>query len=142
MRHSDAQDPSLAAALLEDLELDPELLPQALEQVDKVVASELWRRARRAQRCLAEVPIETVIMPDQLLVHGVIDLAFEELLGWVIVDYKTDHVSKGRLNRLAEHYRPQLETYARVWEQVTGGTVIEYGIFWTRLGRYQPLRLN
>ena len=142
LRQGDVPDPRLAAALLEELDLDPELLPHALEQVEKVVTSDLWRRARHALRCLSEVPIAAVLEPEDLLVHGVIDLAFEELLGWVIVDYKTDQVSRGRLNRLAEHYRPQLEAYARVWEQVTSSTVIEYGIFWTRLGQYQALRLH
>ncbi len=39
-----------------------------------------------------------------------IDLAFKERGGWVIVDYKSDKVD-GNLEALVTYYRPQVEMY-------------------------------
>lgn len=70
------------------------------------------------------------------MLRGVIDLVFSEPEGWVIVDYKTDRVAPGAVPGLAEHYSPQLRTYARVWQDLTGRKVQEAALFFTHLNCY------
>ncbi|HMP61466.1 MAG TPA: PD-(D/E)XK nuclease family protein, partial [Gemmatales bacterium] len=142
LREPDLPSTVVAAALLDELELSSSLVPLAVNQVETVAKSLLWRRARRAPVCLTEVPVDAVIPGTDLLVRGVIDLAFQELLGWILVDYKTDRVPRRRPRPLTEHYRPQLDAYAQVWEQVRGMKVLEYGFFWVRLGESDPLLLR
>jgi ATP-dependent helicase/nuclease subunit A len=96
--------------------------------------SEVWRRARAARRCLTEVPF-VVTMPESL-VRGVIDLAFEEADGWVLVDYKTDRTADRRLGELAETYRPQLDAYRAAWAQIASEPVQEAGLYFTHVSRY------
>ena len=65
-----------------------------------------------------------------------IDLAFREGDGWVIVDYKTDAVTPESLQGLVDHYQGQVQTYAQSWQQVVGEPVKEKGLFFTRLQEY------
>lgn len=132
MRDPKADLESAAVSALRAAELDASLAGEAVATVRSVMGSELWRRARAARRCLAEVPV-VVALPDGL-VRGVIDLAFEEADGWVLVDYKTDRVG---VEELLQKYRPQLESYRDCWRSV--GTVKEVGIFATRTDRYERL---
>ena len=74
-----------------------------------------------------------------LLVRGVIDLAFLEPNGWVIVDYKTDRHGPDCLQDLAEHYKGQVLTYAKIWEKITGEKVREAGLYFTHAGKYVEL---
>ena len=61
--------------------------------------------------------------PDRdLLVQGVVDCAFLEADGWVLVDYKTDRV-EGDPTLWAERHRRQVELYAQALEQLTGRPV-------------------
>jgi ATP-dependent helicase/nuclease subunit A len=64
----------------------------------------------------AELPILLAAAPtDTAASHltGAADLVFCDASGWVVVDFKTDHVptAEGRAARAA-HYAPQLERYA------------------------------
>ena len=56
------------------------------------------------------------------------------------MDYKTDRVEGEQLEAMAEHYRPQLETYARMWQQCTGEEVLEKGLFFTEQNDYCALQ--
>jgi ATP-dependent helicase/nuclease subunit A len=59
-------------------------------------------------------------IPEQL-VQGVIDMYFEERGVLVIVDYKTDRVSrKDGAKVLKERYSVQLDYYAKALSQITG----------------------
>jgi ATP-dependent exoDNAse (exonuclease V) beta subunit len=73
------------------------------------------------------------------VLRGVIDLAFRETAGWVIVDYKSERVDRSAIPALAKYYRPQLESYARVWRQIVKAPVVECGLFFTHTGEYVPL---
>jgi ATP-dependent helicase/nuclease subunit A len=107
-----------------------------------VIASELWRRAQGSQRFLAEVPVAMPVPAAKAasglptVLRGVIDLAFLEAKGWVLVDYKSERVEEGDLAALVEYYRPQIEAYAEVWEKIVGQPVVERGLFFTHTGRY------
>jgi len=138
----------MAASVLEENGLDTAWAIEAAGVVQSVMESEIWRRAEKSTVRLVEAPFHTTLpssmfqsgkIPEKLpevQVSGVIDLAFREDKGWVIVDYKTDDVSGGRLEELVEHYSPQLETYARAWEKCTGEKVVETGLFFTSNGQY------
>jgi ATP-dependent helicase/nuclease subunit A len=88
---------ALARSLL--LELDrpaeggePAELEALVTTAQRVIASDLWRRALSSEQRLAEVPF-TLEQKDgdrPTYLEGVIDLAFREPDGWVVVDYKTD----------------------------------------------------
>jgi ATP-dependent helicase/nuclease subunit A len=129
---------TLARAACDEQELPLDYAPQALACVEAVRQSDIWKRARGASGCLTEVPLQVPETRDGLptMLRGVIDLAFREGEGWVIVDYKTDRAPAGQLKRLTEHYRPQLDTYARAWREATGEKVAETGLFFTHTGRY------
>ena len=62
-----------------------------------------------------------------LLVQGVVDCAFREPEGWVLVDYKTDHVENEQ--ELVETYRPQLQWYAEAIGTLTGQPVKEAWLY-------------
>ena len=104
--------------------------------------SAIWQRAQASTRRLVEVPLQTCLLAEEssvklpTILRGVIDLAFEEPSGWVIVDYKTDAVPREGMNRLVEHYRGQVETYARAWQSITEQPVHETGLYFTAADQY------
>ena len=62
-----------------------------------------------------EVPVSRS-EPDGVLVEGVVDLAFREVGGWTVVDFKTDQEIEADL----ELYRRQVALYASMISTVTG----------------------
>ena len=71
-----------------------------------------------------------------LLVHGVIDMVFEEADGWVIVDFKTDGFEPEQETAFVEHYKPQVQYYAKVWQEKFGHPVKEVGLYFTNRQRF------
>jgi ATP-dependent helicase/nuclease subunit A len=117
---------AVAAALADETGAEPSDVGPALDAARRIARHELIGRARRARRCFRELPVAACLAgaaavppgiptPECLAVHGVVDLAFEEPDGWVIVDYKTDTCASTaeRAARTA-HYEPQLRLYADV----------------------------
>jgi ATP-dependent helicase/nuclease subunit A len=105
---------------------------EAVAAVEEVMATPDWQRVRAAKRVLAEVPYSRqVSQPGRTpgIVAGVIDLAFREDDGWVIVDYKTSAPSDGDYTPYVNYYGPQVRAYARAWEEITGEKVKEVGLF-------------
>ena len=133
----------LAAAALWEQELDPRRAGEGVELVEAVTKSALWRRAASAQQRIAEVPIQWLERPEgggvETIVRGVIDLAFREKDGWVIVDYKTDDRPGDPLDGLVEHYGPQVQMYVAAWERLTGEPVHEAGLFFVNTGTYRTV---
>jgi ATP-dependent helicase/nuclease subunit A len=145
MREPNAELRRLALARLENEGLDPALAERAVAMAQRVTRSEIWRRAQQSSRCLVEVPFH-IFRPQgcasstvPTLVRGVIDLAFREPAGWVIVDYKTDAHPAGSLDSLVAHYRPQLEAYAAAWQEMLAEPIAELGLYFTHPDRYVPL---
>ena len=141
MRDPRADLAALARSACAEYGLWAEAANEAVTTVDVVRRSDLWRRAMSASRRMVEVPFEYALPANggakvPTLVRGVIDLAFREDGGWVIVDYKTDAAARERQAELEEHYRPQVQSYAKVWEQFTNEKVREAGLFFTRNGVY------
>ena len=61
------------------------------------------------------------------LLQGVIDCAFREEGGWVLVDYKTDRIQDEEAFRA--RYALQIEWYARALERITGTPVKELWLY-------------
>ena len=142
MKQPSADLRGLALSALGSEELPLTLADDVVLTVERVIASELWRRAQGAQRLLAEIPVAMPVPATQAasglptVLRGVIDLVFLEAKGWVIVDYKSERVEAKDLAALVDYYRPQIEAYAEVWERIVGQPVVERGLFFTHTGRY------
>ncbi len=132
---------STALLLTEQHELGSERVDELIATARSVMASDVWRRAQSAKRCLSELSLETLSHDGQgrpVIVRGVIDLIFEEPAGWIIVDYKTDDITDADVAGAVEYYRGQLEHYARHWVNITGHATAELGLYFTRIDRYVP----
>ena len=66
---------------------------------------------------------------ETLLLQGVIDCFFEEADGIVLLDYKTDYVTAGKVDVIRERYRVQINYYARALEMLAGKKVKEKYIY-------------
>lgn len=136
----------------------------ALPIIHEVQDSELWQRSLRAKQRLFEIPImmvqsngETMSYPateqtmsetaaaalkyqtdngGHILVKGVIDFAFEEEDGWVIVDFKTDQLDESKLEQFVRFYAPQVQAYAKAWSETFGYRVKEAGLYFSSLQKY------
>ena len=133
----------LAASALADQGLALDLADTAVQTVRHVMKSTVWQRATASRQRLVEVPFQTLLASDgpsrteiPTLLRGVIDLVFLEGPGWVVVDYKTDRVLPAAVPNLTEHYSPQLRTYAKVWQALTGRKVHEAALFFTHPNLY------
>lgn len=148
--------------------LTAEYTPEAVRIARSILVSELWQRSLRARRRLFELPLllrksteelkaynslgmedmsreaaAASTIEDETVKHaylrGVIDFLFEEEDGWVIVDFKTDHVEQGVLQSFVNFYRPQVLVYAAEWENTYGFKVKEAGLYFAGIGRYVVL---
>jgi ATP-dependent helicase/nuclease subunit A len=138
----------LAASALTDQGLALDLVDTAVQTVRRVMESAVWQRATASRQRFVEVPFQTLLASDgpsrtelPTLLRGVIDLVFLEEPGWVIVDYKTDRLLPAAIPDLTEHYAPQLRTYAKVWQALTGREVHEAALFFTHPNCYVSVGL-
>ncbi|MDQ7784095.1 MAG: UvrD-helicase domain-containing protein [Desulfomonilaceae bacterium] len=142
MLDRDADIRTLAEAVIADQGLDSALAQEATATVESVIQSDVWRRACTSTRRLVEVPFQRLVPADgeagatDTILRGVIDLAFEEPEGWVIVDYKSDRVPEGKVRRLVDLYTPQVLSYADAWREITGLEVSEVGLYFTHARTY------
>jgi ATP-dependent exoDNAse (exonuclease V) beta subunit len=92
----------------------------AAAAVQSALAHPLVVRAREAAakgQCRRETPV-TLKLADGTLVEGVLDLAFLEKDGWMVLDFKTDR----ELEKELEHYKRQVGLYAAAVSRATGKT--------------------
>ena len=145
MKRPDADLRGLASSTLECEGLPLTLVEDVVTTVEQAIASDLWKRARGAERCLVETPLVISIPATESTNHlptvlrGVIDLVFREAAGWVIVDYKSERVESSEIPALVAYYTPQIKAYAKAWEKAVGQSVVEQGLFFTHLGAYVPV---
>ena len=71
---------------------------------------------------------------DVILIQGIIDCYFLEGEEAVIIDYKTDEVSKGGIEALKEEYSPQILSYKEAVEKITGRNVKECFLYLFDIG--------
>jgi ATP-dependent helicase/nuclease subunit A len=116
---------------------------QECEQVHDVLRSVMstpfWQRVRQASEKYAEIPFG--LREGDSYLTGIVDLAFKEKTGWVLVDYKTDTIrDDDHLWELVHYYSPQVREYARRWEQLSGEKVAEYGLFFVSILKYHVIQ--
>ncbi len=127
----------LAAAALAEAGLASSLAPEAAALARSVLDSEIWSRARRSPSRLVEVPFQVMHdegVPVPTILRGVVDLAFREEDGWVLVDYKTDRLDGRSAEKAARGYAGQMRLYQEAWERCTGETVKEALLYFTATG--------
>jgi ATP-dependent helicase/nuclease subunit A len=133
---------SLALSALEIQQLPISLVEDVVATVERVTASDVWQRARESEHCMTEVPLALLVPAEQsptglpTVRRGVIDLVFRQPTGWVIVDYKSERVDVSAVAALVTYYKPQVEAYAKAWEEVVGQPVVESGLYFTHTGTY------
>ena len=146
MRNSSANLVHLARSLTHEREADDERVQALLDCVRAVQQSAIWKRARASKRAFAEIPLMTTVIANETeygpvtIRRGVIDLAFWENGGWVIVDYKTDRTEARSMPKLVKYYGAQVQSYADTWQTLTGEPVHEVGLYFTRANRYERVR--
>jgi ATP-dependent exoDNAse (exonuclease V) beta subunit len=91
---------------------------EALHLAEVFRQSPLGRRSERASR--VEREFDFLMAVEDLVIHGQVDLWFEEGGEMVIVDYKTDSVTAAEAHRRARDYALQLRLYALAVERFAG----------------------
>ena len=105
--------------------------------------SGLMERVRRSGHVFRELPFSLLVSAEELgypaggddiIVNGVIDLMFEEDGGYVIIDYKSNHMTEDQVEAMADHYRKQIRMYSYAAEKIMGRPVKESYLFFLRPG--------
>lgn len=104
-----------------------------------IFQSELGKRLLTSTQILREVPF--VILRDykelggdaegDVLVQGVIDCCFKEPDGWVLLDYKTDSITK---DTVQDKYGRQIRLYENALSELTGEPVKESWLYLIKAG--------
>lgn len=116
---------------------EPAELGELVELVNGMMQSDIWKAAMRSGTALVEVPFASAEEGFDIsgVVDGVIDLAFKEKEGWVIVDYKTDAIADPAVwQQRTQLYRKQVNLYADYWEKLTGEPVVQRVLVFLRSG--------
>ena len=130
---------ALEAALLQGLIAPSAARVIPLEGVAVFWASPLGQRAAASPRLLRESPFVRQVsasslddaLPDEgVLVQGVIDLAFAEDDGWVLVDFKTDAAFTPEQQEASRRrHASQLRMYAEALAAI-GNCVVKQAVVW------------
>ncbi|MBQ3287553.1 MAG: helicase-exonuclease AddAB subunit AddA [Firmicutes bacterium] len=130
------------SAQTETLQAAGVLTPDEAAAVDAAALARFFRsklgvRLARAAQVRRESPF-TLSRPldddDSVLIQGVIDAAFWDEDGWVLLDYKTGGRGKSD-EQLAAQYGEQLSCYRQAIETLWGGPVKESWLCMLDLGR-------
>lgn len=115
-----------------------------VERIARFAASPLAARFSKAERCLREAAF-TYALPtaelqpgaapqDKLVLQGMIDAAFWEEGGWVLLDYKTGGHGQAE-QQLKQRYAAQLGYYRRALQDIWGQPVKEAWLCFLDLGK-------
>lgn len=66
---------------------------------------------------------------EKTMLVGIIDIFYETKDGFVLIDYKTDFVTKENINEIKEKYKIQLDLYKAAIERISGKKVIKKGLY-------------
>ena len=98
--------------------------------------SEMGKRVLASPEVHREWNFNLLIPQRRMILQGIIDCAFREEEGWVVLDYKTDRAKTPE--ELREEYRPQLLWYARAVAELTGLPVKETCLYSLETGTLIP----
>ncbi|OLS33753.1 exodeoxyribonuclease V subunit beta [Bacillus sp. MRMR6] len=128
----------LVSLVSEEEGLIQEHQDEALQTVQTILGSEIWRRGQQAVERYHEFSF--IYQKENEQLQGVIDFLFKEEDGWVIVDYKTDTFKEADLAYFVEYYRGQVELYSKEFEEDFDFKVKEKGLYFTTINRYVEVK--
>ena len=108
-------------------------------------ATELGQKLQTAKEILREFKFSVLdagenydprLQGEQILLQGVVDCALMEEDGITVVDFKTDYVTEETLSQRAEHYRPQVRSYADALGRIYKKPVKQAVLYFFRLRRF------
>lgn len=80
---------------------------------------------------------ENISEDEKIMVVGIIDLFFENEKGEIILlDYKTDYVTKENLEEVKNRYKIQLDLYKSAIEEISGKKVAKKGLYLFGINEY------
>lgn len=80
---------------------------------------------------------ENISEDEKIMVVGIIDLFFENEKGEIILlDYKTDYVTKENLEEVKNRYKIQLDLYKLAIEEISGKKVVKKGLYLFGINEY------
>ena len=121
------------AMLEKGLLTSDELLMLPLPNVERFLMSEIGQRIIHSPEVRREWSFNLRLDERTTLLQGVIDCAFKENDGWVLVDYKTDHIDDEAA--FVQRYTLQLQWYARALEEITHCPVKEKWLYALSTGK-------
>ncbi|MDP8243171.1 MAG: UvrD-helicase domain-containing protein [Candidatus Hinthialibacter antarcticus] len=135
---------SAAQRLSEAMDVDDETTQRGVALLHSVSQSSILKRAKNAMQFFTEIPFQVMRQSEQetdvpVFLRGVIDLVFKEKNGWVVIDYKTDKITKKTMQQRGEYYSPQINAYAEEWARIVNEPVVERGVFFVHLDAYFPI---
>jgi ATP-dependent helicase/nuclease subunit A len=100
-----------------------------VKKIAEFMNSDLADRARKSARLKRETPFVISVKPgeiyfeeeyknldESILLHGIIDLFFEENGVLILADYKSDFIANGNTDDTVKKYLPQLAVYKKALE--------------------------
>ncbi len=122
MRHKDASREDLRRLAVWLTVEEPQLrvvIDEALDAVERAARADFWALAKSH---IHSVETPFIVTDSGRVTNGVIDLLYQGISGWQVVDYKTDRSSSG------VKYDAQLQTYLHALRQlgcpVVGASVV------------------
>ncbi|WAH38467.1 helicase-exonuclease AddAB subunit AddA [Alicyclobacillus dauci] len=112
-----------------------------VDHVRAFIQSDLGQRMMRGVRVFREqpffhridVPVEDAAEKHvSILAQGVIDCLVEEMDGWLVIDYKTDHVSEDNARQKAREYEAQVATYLAALQPLTQDRPVHAYLYFVR----------
>lgn len=118
------------------------------------LSSEIVKRIKLSDSVYKETPFVMGLSPyeilgneyininaddNNILVHGIIDLYFEENNNLILLDYKTDYIENNNINEILDKYKIQINLYKKALELSTGKKVSEAGLYLFGINSYVTL---
>ena len=97
------------------------------EKISRFFDSPVGRRMLASPEVHREWDFNLCLRERGMIVQGMIDCAFREGDGWILLDYKTDSIADEQA--FIGEYRPQMEWYAAALRELTGKPVTEKWLY-------------
>ena len=119
--------------VLEDVD-DIDVRKKLYNDINKFLNSQLFSIIKGADKIYKEMPfnlnvsvknifgVDDASASDEIMVQGIIDLYAETQEGYIVVDYKSDHLFNSE--EFKDRYQKQLEYYKLALETMTGKKVL------------------
>ena len=108
------------------------------EKISRFFDSSVGRRMLASPEIHREWEFNLYLRERNMILQGMIDCAFREGEGWILVDYKTDRIEDEKA--FVELYRPQMEWYEVALRTLTGKPVLESWLYSLSEDKAFPVR--